>query len=169
MRVIWSLIRVIVLTIASLAMVLIAASEMVVAMPVPWWLYVVATAMFAIGLLRNRHPRQQLGRLVTLISICLAATILHLVPWSSRNGFLKHLYSIRRGMTEDQVNAIMGGYIRGTGFPTNPFAEPPGPPGELTIEGALVFRHSEDPAYNADWGIVNFRNGRVTEVEFSRD
>jgi hypothetical protein len=162
-------VRAIVLALASLAMFLFAASEMLVAIPVAWWLYVASSAMFAVGLLRNRHPRRQLGRLVTLISICLVAAILYLTPWSSRNAFLKDLYSIKPGMTVAEVQAIMRGYIPGTGFPSNPFAEKPAPPGELTIQGALVFRHSEEPAYNADWGIVNLRDGRVTSVEFSAD
>jgi hypothetical protein len=161
--------RAIILALASLAMLLFAASEMLVAIPVAWWLYVASTAMFAIGLLRKQHPRHQLRRLVTLISICFVTAILYLTPWSSRNAFLKDLYSIKPGMTVTEVKAVMRGYIQGTGFPSNPFAETPGPPGELTIQGALVFRHSEEPAYNADWGIVNLRDGRVTSVEFSAD
>ncbi|WP_406699100.1 hypothetical protein V5E97_09495 [Singulisphaera sp. Ch08] len=162
-------IRVTALTLASLAMLLFAASELLVAIPVPWWLYVAATAMFAVGLLRKRPPGQQLGRLVILISMCVVASVLHLTPWSSRNGFLKDLYSIRPGMSVSEVKAMMAGYIEGTGWPTNPLTKPPVPPGEFTIRGALVFRHSEEPAYNSDWGIVNFRDGRVTGVEFSAD
>jgi hypothetical protein len=165
----WAAMRSIALALASSALLLFAASEMLIAMPIPWRLYVAAAAMFAVGLLRKRPPRRQFGRLVILMSICLVAAILHLTPWSSRKVFLKDLYSIKPGMTVTEVKAIMAGYIPGTGFPSNPLAEPPGPSGELTIRGALVFRHSEEPAYNADWGIVNFRDGRVTGVEFSAD
>jgi hypothetical protein len=106
---------------------------------------------------------------VTLISTCFVAAILYLTPWSSRNAFLKDLYSIKPGMTVTEGQVIMRGYIPGTGFPSNPLAETSGPGGELTIQGALVFRHSQEPANNADWGIVNLRDGRVTSVEFSAD
>ena len=161
--------RTIVLVLASMTMLLFAASEIVLATPVAWWLYVACMAMFALGVLRKRHPRDQPQGLVTLISICVVAAILYLTPWSSRNGFLKHLRSIKPGMTVTDVNGIMRGYMQGTGIPPNPFAVPPSPPGQSTFQGALVFRHSEEPAYNADWGIVNLKDGRVTSVEFSAD
>ena len=161
--------RTIVLIVATLALLLFTASEMLVAVPVAWWLYVATLGMFAIGLLKNQHPRHQFRRFVALISICFVAAILYLTPWSSRNGFLKHLYSIKPGMTATQVQAVMKGYIQGPGIPSNPFADTPVPSGGLAIQSALVFRHSEDPAYNADWGIVNLRDGIVTSVEFSAD
>jgi hypothetical protein len=168
MRVRWFL-RTIVLIVASLALLLFTASEIIVAVPVAWWLYVATLGMFAIGLLEKQHPRRQVRRFGALISICFVAAILNLTPWSSRNGFLKRLYSIKPGMTVTQVKAVMRGYIQGTGIPPNPFADTRIPTEGLTIQSALVFRHSEEPAYNADWGIVNLRDGIVTSVEFSAD
>ncbi len=168
MRVRWFL-RTIVLIVASLALLLFTASEIIAAVPVARWLYVATLGMFAIGLLEKQHPRRQVRRFGALISICFVAAILYLTPWSSRNGFLKRLYSIKPGMTVTQVKAVMRGYIQGTGIPPNPSADTPIPTERLTIQRALVFRHSEEPAYNADWGIVNLRDGIVTSVEFSAD
>jgi hypothetical protein len=161
--------RIIALIIASVTLALVAACEIVIAIPVARWLYVVVAAMFAAGLLRLLPPRQQLGRLRTFAVVCLVLAALHLLPWSSRNGFLKRLYSIKPGMTVEQARAVMAGYMEGTGWPPNPFAESGEPGGELTIAGALVFRHSNDGAYNSDWGIVHCPAGRVTRVEFSAD
>jgi hypothetical protein len=162
-------VRIIAIVIASLALLLFAASEVLIAIPVAWWLYLIVAAMFAAGLLRRRPPRQQLGRLLSLAAICLVMAVLYVVPWSSRSAFLKRLYSIRPGMTVNEAKAVMVGYIEGTGWPANPLAESRESPREFAIQGAIVFRHSDDPAYNSDWGIVYFREGRVTGVEFSPD
>jgi hypothetical protein len=154
---------------ASLALLFFAAIEVFFEFPVNGWLYLIVTAMFAAGLLSSRAPRYRRARLVAFAAICLVVALLYGVPWTSRNGFLKRLYSIRPGMTKRDARAVMAGYMEGTGWPANPFVASHEPAGELAIEGALVFRHSDDPAYNSDWGIVHFRHGRVTEVEFSGD
>ena len=75
-------------------------------------------------------------------------------------------------MSVREVRGIMAGYMEGTGWPANPFAESnesSESPGQLAIPDALVFRHSDEPAYNSDWGIVSFQAGRITKVEFSAD
>jgi hypothetical protein len=72
-------------------------------------------------------------------------------------------------MTLNEARGIMAGYKEGTGVPAVPSADGQEALGEFTIQDALVFRHSDEPAYNADWGIVYFRDGRVTRVEFSPD
>jgi hypothetical protein len=161
--------RIIVIAIASLALLLFAASEVLVEMPVALWLYVLVAAIFAAGLLQYRPPRQQLGRLIMLSATFLVMAVLYLAPWSSRSAFLRRFYSIRPGMTVNEARAVMVGYIEGTGWPANPFVASRETTGEFAIQGALVFRHSNDPAYNSDWGIVHFRDGRVTSVEFSPD
>ncbi len=148
---------------------LFAASELIIEFPVAWWLYVMVGAVFAVGLFRRRPPRQQPGRLAVFSVICLVTTVLYLVPWSSRNGFLKRLYSIKPGMTVNEARQIMAGYIDGTGWPANPLVKSREPSGEFTIPGTLVFRHSNDGAYNSDWGIVHIRKGRVIKVEFRLD
>jgi hypothetical protein len=113
--------------------------------------------------------------------------VLYFVPWSSRKPFLHDLYSIQPGMTEADVRRVMGRYKEGTGWPAAYGGMPAGtgtltdlgtgsthatgttPAGEMTIQDSLVFRHSTDGAFDADFGIVTFRNSRVVEVSFSPD
>ena len=104
----------------------------------------------------------------------------------TRGRFLHDLYRVQPGMTIEEVETIMGGYIHGTGWPSNPHASEPQqtladlgtgrqftaidtPEGEITIKGARVYRHSDDGSQNADWGIVEFEEGRVVSVSFSPD
>jgi hypothetical protein len=90
------------------------------------------------------------------------------LDWNSRKAFLRDLYSIRVGMPRSQVDAIMRGYMRGTGWPANTFATPKAS-GELVVPGAEVYRHTDDGWANADWGVVRFDADRVTAVEFHPD
>lgn len=158
--------------IASLVLLLFTASEVLIAIPIAAWLYVVVAAMFAAGLLRLRPPRQQRGRLVAFSAVCFVMAGLYLVPWCSRTHFLRRLYSVKPGMSVRDVRRVMAGYMEGTGVPANPMDESKrfsDSDGQLLIPDCLVFRHSDDPAYNADWGMIYFRAGRVAKVEFSAD
>ena len=161
--------RIAAIIIAFLLLLLFAVSEVLVAIPVAWWLYVALACVFAAGLLHHRPLRQQPRRLFSLFTVCMIMTFLYVVPWSGRSAFLKRLYSIRPGMTINEARDLMAGYMEGTGWPANPFDESHESGGEFKIQGALVFRHSDEPAYNSDWGIVHVKQGRVTHVEFSQD
>jgi hypothetical protein len=89
---------------------------------------------------------------------------LHCIPWSSRKVFLSSFYRIAPGMTYHEVQAIMDEYRIGPGRKW----ELPG--GELYGEDAVVFRHSNLPQYDSDWGLVRFdRQGRVVSSEFLPD
>ena len=81
----------------------------------------------------------------------------------------------------------MAGYIRGTGWPADPFGDgrgaesltevstgasyqvEPAPNGELAIRHSIVFRHSDDGRFNSDWGVVTFRDDKVVSVQFMPD
>ncbi len=89
---------------------------------------------------------------------------LYLIPWTTRKPFLWALDSVKPGMTLTEVRQAMAGYMEGTGW-----RYPGSVGGEISIQGAVVFRHSDDPQFNADFGIVYLANGRVTHVEFSPD
>lgn len=126
---------------------------------------------------------------IQLLSFCLfAIAMLWLIPLGSRQPFLSDLSSVQPGMTRAQVKAIMGQYMQGTGWPANPFSSSDGSTdslteigsdsiyqtknnaqGEMEIVDSLVYRHSDDGAYNADWGVIRFKNGRVVSVEFMPD
>lgn len=102
--------------------------------------------------------------------LLLGITELLFVPGTSRQRFVKDLRSIRPGMTIVQVEAIMGRYN------SVPDAVPNTqrlPSGELILirRDLAIYRHAggDDAAFNADGGTVNFKNGRVVDVEFSPD
>ena len=168
---------------ASMGLAAFAFSELLLGFPVGALLYAVLAALFAFALLRGRPLVAQLGRVTILLVLWLAIAELFLVEWTSRKPFLRRLDRIELGMDEAQVRRIMDGYMLGTGiptlrpgagaiidsssgveYPTNNVAG-----GEMVIQGALVFRHSNDGAFNCDWGIVRFHDGRVVDVSFSPD
>lgn len=173
--------------IASVALALFALAEVLLAMPVAWWLYLSLIPLFAAGLLRRQPGAAQFLRLVALIVIVAGMAALYFVPWSSRKPFLRDLNSIRPGMSEAEVRRIMGRYLEGTGWPAPYGGTPDGrgtlnilgsgathatgtsPNGQMTIADSLVFRHSNDGAFNSDWGIVTLKDGKVTAVSFSPD
>lgn len=173
--------------IASLSLALFALAEILLAMPVVWWLYLSLIPLFAFGLIRHQCPSGQRGRLITFAIILAGIVMLYFVPWTSRKPFLHDLYSIQPGMTEAEVRRIMGRYMEGTGWPAPYGGAPSGtgtltnlgtgathgtgtsPSGQMTIKSSLVFRHSTDGASNSDWGIVALNDGKVTGVSFSPD
>lgn len=135
----------------------------------PAWFYgayAAVTALFLWALSRGTIPTVP-GVLGTYTLIL---AVLWLVPWSSRKVFLQDLARVEPGMSRAQVEEILGGYLHGTGWPANPFwSSNESPSGELEIQGAQVFRHSNDGRFNADWAVVHFKEGRVASVEFLYD
>lgn len=104
------------------------------------------------------------GRVVLPLVFAAALMAVHLTPWNSRKVFLGDFRDIRPGMSLAEVDAIMAGYLRGTGWP-----HPDGTPGELRLADSVVFRHAKTGNYNSDWGVVRFADGRVTEATFLPD
>ena len=174
-------------TFASVALVLFALAEMALAWPVTGWLYLALIVASAIALLRWRSLTAQRAQVVAFVVVSLLIGLLYLVPWTSRKPFLRDLYSIRPGMDEAQVRQIMSGYMEGTGWPARipgasedvqhvidplsggAYATAGTATGEMGIQDSLVFRHSNDGRFNADWGVVTFHDGRVVDVSFSPD
>ena len=161
---------------------MVAFVELLIAMPVPAWAYAGLSVIFlaGAGIVVWAKQRRWLG-LFPLLGLLLA-WVMYLVPWTSRKPFLRALDQVVVGMDETEVRAVMGDYLEGTGWPdlSNEPAEPVGGDGEprtvsvethgeLEIDGSLVFRHSNDGRFNADWGIVEFDGGRVSGVRFSAD
>lgn len=112
--------------------------------------------------------------------------ILYFFPWNSRKPFLRNFEKIRIGMTVSEVEMIMGNYIKGTGWqsprraktsaatPTELHSDitmkpSDNPSGEMEIQDSIVYRHSHDGAYNSDWGVVEFRDGKVVGKTFMPD
>jgi hypothetical protein len=111
--------------------------------------------------------------------------VLFLVPWNSRKVFLNDFDQIRVGMDKSEVEALMSGYIEGTGWPalstdgqSSTLIEigtgvtlitSATTSGELKVSDALVYRHSETADFNSDWGLIHFKNGKVTAKVFMPD
>lgn len=121
------------------------------------------------------------------------------VPWHPRKVFVARLYSIEEGMTVDEVEAILGGYTKGHGWaiPDQPpphdlgspeetervtqellrdaearYRPPEYPDGEARAHatGTMIYRwNTTSASYNADWGQVEFVDGKVVAVEFRPD
>ena len=160
--------------------------EVVLSYPVAWWLYGIVSGLFGGAMwaaLAGAWPKWT-GVVPVLGTV--VAWVVFVFPWSTRKPFLNDLRRVEIGMNEAEVREVMGGYIVGTGWPSPGPAEPVASgdltdagsgkrfatvesDGELELEGAIVFRHSDDGAFNSDWGIVEFEGGLVSGVEFSAD
>ena len=164
-----------------------ALIEVGMSYPVVWWLYLILGGMFGLALAQWISLRKQVVRVSALLVLWAIICALYFVMWSSRKPFLHDLYRVRPGMTEGEVQKIMARYMEGTGWPMLPggktnedgalnivgsssqYSSHASDKGELAIRDALVFRHSNEGAFNSDWGIVTLSNGKVVKVEFSPD
>ena len=180
--------RIAFITIAALALALFAFCEVGMGYPVAWWLYLLVGIAFAAALIRLVPVRSQLARVGVLAVVIAVIAALYFVDWTSRKPFLRDLARVHVGMTEVEVRHIMARYMEGTGWPAVPGSSPSNAPGTLNIAGSasqystetsssgemvirdsLVFRHSNDGAFNSDWGIISLSSGRVVSVQFSPD
>jgi hypothetical protein len=123
-------------------------------------------------------PRWPRAAMLGAFSIYLVALGL---PITGRDRFVTDLSRIRPGMPRAEVTRIMAGYMRGTGWPApagdqgvrivggGSYEGYADGSGELAIEGCEIYRHSDHPDHDSDWGIVCFQADRVASVEFSPD
>jgi hypothetical protein len=130
----------------------------------------------------------------TLAVAAAATCALLLTPWHPRKRFARDLSRVTTGMTVDDVERVLGGYMLGAGrkwvVPPGPapvvdgpeeradvaavqaaWVPPKFPVGEerARATGVLTFRWSDDASYDADWGVVSLREGRVVAVRFMPD
>ncbi len=149
-----------------------ALLELLVAIPLPRWLYLGAVLFFLscglLGIALDPSRRRTIRTTAGLLLVVATLAVLHLVPWSSRKPFLNCLNRIQVGMTQAEVERIMADYMRGTGWPANRLADA-NAVGEFAIANSIVFRHSNDGDFDSDWGVVSFRDGKVVSVEFMPD
>jgi hypothetical protein len=108
-----------------------------------------------------------LAALVTLI----------FMPWHPRKRFVRDLYSLDGGMTVDEVEAVMSGYMKGAGkkwvvpdVSEASVVAPAYPAGDERAHatGTMTYRW-DDSDYDSDWGQVTFADGRVVNVQFLPD
>jgi hypothetical protein len=148
---------------AALFLLLCAIVEIAFAEPVAGWISAPLVILISGPLWPKGPAHWRSRRWIALIAVNALILALFLVPWSSRKPFLRDLYSIKPGMTVAEAKRIMAGYKQGTGFPM------PNSTQEFSLAGAIVFRHSDDGAFNADWGVVTIAGGKVVDVRFDPD
>lgn len=153
--------------IVSLASITAAGyAELGLMVPVPRWCYAIAiTAIVIAGVMAIRPTPPSMARIfaqLALGGVVLILLALHRVDWSTRKPFLRHLARVQVGMTYIDVEAIMNGFLRGTG-------QQPSLREQTRTPARLVFRRSNRPRLHADQGVVTFVDGRVTSVRFLPD
>jgi hypothetical protein len=152
---------------ASLAALFVAAAvEFGLTTPVPEWAY----PLFALLWLAFLWPflrESPLKVRFLLPVIFLAGLVLLHSSWDSRGSFIRRLNSVKPGMSVEQVEERMSRY--------DVFREPntrllASGQREL-IRPNLAVYHCETPEdrFNADAGIVIFKNNKVESVRFSPD
>ena len=105
-----------------------------------------------------------------------------LIPWTTRKPFLRDLARVKMDMTLKQVEGIMSAYQTGAGWGgaqseipgvTFTSARKTGYAGKIgpdgTFTGSITFRHSDLTIYKGDFGVVNFRQGKVVGIGFPPD
>ncbi len=113
-------------------------------------------AFFALPalLLLWRAPRRV--KLAFISTFLLLILVVRNFEWNSRKPFLRALDAVQTGMTVEQVDATMRGFVRG-------------PQTGISEYGTVGFRHTDDGWGNADIGLVTFGDGRVVKVEYLGD
>jgi hypothetical protein len=139
-----------------------------------YWPFLAIYAAFCLligALLLVGSPRREKLLILGLLLVVLFS--IRLVDWNSRKPFLKDFYRVEEGMTVEQVEQIMGGYMGG---PCEPTCSPDPSGGQQAIETEVqtgpdraVYRHTDEGWGNSDWGEVTFEEGRVVEIQFLPD
>jgi hypothetical protein len=142
---------------------------------IPWPALMVRVALLAAltapALVLALLCRQGWMRAVYAGSVLLALG-LFVTPWHPRKVFVRDLYSVRSGMTVDEVERVMGRYSRGPGAKWGVPTPPAYPTGSerAAMTGSMLYRWNEtDGRYDSDWGKVSFERGKVVGVEFLPD
>jgi hypothetical protein len=174
------------LTLASAIppLALAAVWEVALAIPLPLSVYAAYAALMVALLALAWGSARRAG--APAAALLTGLLVLYAVPWTTRKAFIRDLHQIKPGMTECQAEAIMRPYLRGSGWPACPLSAPgspsgaPPPPrglGNLDedrppsrhVNKQMIYRHSNDPRFDSDWGVVGLSDGRVVNVEFLPD
>lgn len=130
--------------------------------------------------------RRSVLKVLCYALLILSLAVLYFVPWNSRKPFLRDFEKVRVGMTVSEVEAIMGAYMKETGWPAMPqgtssagtltdvrsgitMTTSGSPARQLEIQNSITYRHSNEAAFNSDWAVVKFENGKVLSKAFMPD
>lgn len=103
-------------------------------------------------------------RIAVILLFSFAMVALYYAPTTSRKPFLRDLNRVHVDMTVPEVEAIMGKYIKGYDVEAAEFYIP-------DEDGNIRagYRHSDSSTFDADIGVVNFKDGKVVSIEFLPD
>ncbi len=125
-------------------------------------LYPIAIAFFcALALVASLpllYGRRRTIQIAIPIVIVLLALAVQFINWDSRKPFMRALNQIEAGMTVEQVDAMMAGYMRS-----------PAQSGSVGETNAISFRHTNEGWGNNDIGLITFVDGHVASREFVPD
>jgi hypothetical protein len=128
--------------------------------------------------------RSRVGTIGAALICASCATSRSTDPARSRAEFLGDFSTISVGMAEGDVERVLAHYMKGSNWVPPPEMTSTwefriaGSPnvyqarvneGQVELVGCTIYRHSDDGAYDSDWGIVCFSAGRVSSSEFSPD
>lgn len=80
----------------------------------------------------------------------------HIVHWHPRQAFVARLGFVKRGMTISQVEGLMGTYKKGAGTKWGQSTSAY-PPDRARATGSMVYRWSDDGAFDSDFGVGRVR------------
>lgn len=106
-------------------------------------------------------------RLATMVICCASAVGIRYVDWDSRKPFLRHLLSIRLGMTRSDVESVMASYIRVPEVGGDRMRAPG--VDAMPPEESVAYRHTSAGWGDSDVGVVHLVDGGVVAVEFFPD
>ena len=124
-------------------------------------------SLLIVGIILLRHRSGQEKLWWALLAALVLFTISR-IDWNTRKPFLRDLNSIEIGMSQFEVEQIMGDYLDETNADssnssTGTIVEEPTPP------DTLVFRHTNLGWGDSDLGVVVLSGGKVVKVDFLPD
>jgi hypothetical protein len=136
-----------------------------------YWQFVVMYAAFWLlvgALLATGRPLRD--KLLILGVFVLVLGSVRFVDWNSRKAFLRDFHGLREGMTVEEVDQIMSGYMKayGGGPPQSQNEYEFDEQGEV-VAGWVTYRHTNEGWGDSDWGVVTVENGQVVRLQFLPD
>jgi hypothetical protein len=136
-----------------------------------YWQFVIMYMAFWVlvgALLATGRPLRD--KLLILGLFVLVLGSVRFVDWNSRKSFLRDFYTLQEGMTVEEVDQIMSGYMKahGGGPPQSRNEYEFGEQGEV-VTGWVTYRHTNEGWGDSDWGVVTLENGQVVQLQFLPD
>jgi hypothetical protein len=117
-------------------------------------------SLFSIAIFKDEFRHTKKNRLYSMIAfLVLVLLSFEQIDLSSSKTFIRDLYKVKRGMSGDEVEALLVKYQQGRERNQLDFLHL-----NPAFTGEASFRFTDGNDFG--WGKINFNNGRVTRVEF---